>query len=234
MRKSNLILLINPDLPANSPWGPSKLLPPQGLMYIAAALEKGGYNVKIFDNYLFKKPVEHIKLLAEKLSPEMIGINCNSVTYRNCVKIARAVKEAVPESKVVVGGPHPTYLPETLLRHEEVDFAVIGEGETAMVELARRLVDGDGLDLENIPGIAYKRGNEIAENPQLFIENLDSIPLPSRHLVLLHKYDRKMSFLDVAPVDTMNVVRGCPFNCSFCETKKIWGSNPRFLVHVEF
>ena len=98
-----------------------------------------------------------------------------------------------------------------------------------MVELARRLVDGDGLDLENILGIAYKRGNEIAENPQLFIENLDSIPLPSRHLVPLHKYDRRMSFLDVAPVDTMNVVRGCPFNCSFCETKKIWGSNPRFF-----
>ena len=229
MRKSNLILLINPNLPANSPWGPSKLLPPLGLMYIAAALEKGGYDVKIFDNYLFKKPVEHIKLLAEKLSPEIIGISCNSVTYRNCVKIARAVKEAVPESKVVVGGPHPTYLPETLLRHEEVDFAVIGEGETAMVELAKSLVDGDGLDLENIPGIAYKRGNEIVKNLQLFIENLDSIPLPSRHLVPLHKYDRKMDFLDVAPVDTMNVVRGCPFNCSFCETKKIWGSNPRFF-----
>jgi len=109
-----LILLINPDLPANSPWGPSKRLPPLGLMYVAAALEKGGFNVKIFDNYVFKKPVEYIRLLAEKLSPEIVGISCNSLTYKNCVEIAKAVKKANPESKVVVGGPHPTYMPETL------------------------------------------------------------------------------------------------------------------------
>jgi len=115
------------------------------------------------------------------------------------------------------------------LKHEEVDFAVIGEGEMAMVNLAKSLVYGGGLDLENIPGIAYKRGKSIAVNPQLFIEDLDNVPPPSRHLVPLHKYDRKMNFLDVAPVDTMNVVRGCPFNCKFCETKRIWGSKPRFF-----
>ena len=40
-------------------------------------------------------------------------------------------------------------------------------------------------------------------------------------------YSRKMEYLNVEPVDTMNVIRGCPYNCAFCETKKIWGSKCR-------
>jgi radical SAM superfamily enzyme YgiQ (UPF0313 family) len=222
-----MILLINPHLPAESPWGLSKMLPPLGLTYIAAALEKEGFEVKILDNYLFKKPISHLKFLVKKFNPEMTGISCNSVTYKNCIEIARAVKEAVPKSKVVVGGPHPTYMPESMLRYKEVDFAVMGEGELAMVELAKRVIDGDNSNFTEVPGIAYRHNGKIVKNPPRFIEDLDSIPIPARHLIPLSKYDRRIEFLDVEPVDTMNVIRGCPFNCKFCETKKLWGSKPR-------
>jgi radical SAM superfamily enzyme YgiQ (UPF0313 family) len=36
-------------------------------------------------------------------------------------------------------------------------------------------------------------------------------------------YGREIEFLSVNPVDTMNVIRGCPFDCAFCETKRLWG-----------
>lgn len=221
-----MILLINPDLP-ESPWGPSRMLPPLGLTYIAAVLEKQGFEVKIFDNYLFKKPIDHIKLLVKKLNPKMIGIGCNSINYKSCIEIAKAVKEAAPESKVVVGGPHPTCMPESVLNCKEVDFAVIGEGELAIVELAKRIMDGKNPDYKDIPGIAYEYNGKIVNNSPRFIDNLDSIPIPARHLIPLSKYYRKIEFLDVEPVDIMNVIRGCPFNCNFCETKRIWGSDPR-------
>ena len=227
MSRGKSILLINPHLPVGSPWGLSKMLPPLGLMYIAAVLEKHGFDVKIFDNYLFNKPVNHIKLLVREFRPRIVGISCNSVTYRNCLEIAEAVKEVSPETWVIVGGPHPTYMPETLLRYDAVDVVVVGEGELAMAELAKRLTRGDNTDLAEVPGVAYKCGDKIVENPPKFIEDLDILPFPSRHLIPLHNYDRRMNFLDVEPVDTMNVVRGCPFNCRFCETKKIWGSKPR-------
>lgn len=222
-----MILLINPHLPAESPWGLSKMLPPLGLTYIAAALEKQGFEVKIFDNYLLGKPIDHIKVLVKKLNPEITGISCNSVTYKNCIQIARAVKEAVPESKVVVGGPHPTYMPESMLNCEEVDFAVMGEGELAIVELAKHFIDEENSNFAKIPSIAYRRNGKIVKNPPRFVDDLDWIPLPARHLIPLSKYDRRIEFLNVEPVDTMNVIRGCPFSCKFCETKTIWGSNPR-------
>ncbi len=222
-----MILLINPHLPAESPWGLSKMLPPLGLTYIAAALEKQGFEVKIFDNYLFRKPIDYVKFLVKKLNPEITGISCNSVTYKNSIEIARVVKEAVPESKVVVGGPHPTYMPESMLSCEEVDFAVMGEGELAIVELAKHIIGGEPSNLAKVPGIAYKRNGKIVKNPPRFVDDLDWIPIPARHLIPLPKYDRKIEFLNVEPVDTMNVIRGCPFNCKFCETKRIWGSNLR-------
>jgi radical SAM superfamily enzyme YgiQ (UPF0313 family) len=194
-----MILLINPHLPAESPWGLSKMLPPLGLTYIAAALEKEGFEVKILDNYLFKKSISHLKFLIEKFNPEITGISCNSVTYKNCIEIARAVKEAVPKSKVVVGGPHPTYMPESMLRYKEVDFAVMGEGELAMVELAKRVIDGDNSNFTEVPGIAYRHNGKIVKNPPRFIDDLDSIPIPARHLIPLSKYDRRIEFLDVEP-----------------------------------
>ena len=222
-----MILLINPHLPAESPWGLSKMLPPLGLTYIAAALEKQGFEVKIFDNYLFRKPIDYVKFLVKKLNPEITGISCNSVTYKNSIEIARVVKEAVPESKVVVGGPHPTYMPESMLSCEEVDFAVMGEGELAIVELAKHIIGGEPSNLAKVPGIAYRLNGKIVKNPPRFVDDLDWIPIPARHLIPLPRYDRKIEFLNVEPVDTMNVIRGCPFNCKFCETKRIWGSNPR-------
>ncbi|MCS7114296.1 MAG: B12-binding domain-containing radical SAM protein [Candidatus Bathyarchaeota archaeon] len=226
LRGNHVILLINPNLP-ESPWGPSRMLPPLGLTYVAAALEKHGFEVKIFDNYLFKKPLNHIELLVKKLNPEIIGISCNSINYKDCVEIARAAKGAAPESKVVVGGPHPTCMPESVLDFEEVDFVVMGEGERAMVELAKHIIDGKNQCYGDVPGIAYKRNGKIVKNPPRFIENLDVIPTPARHLIPLSKYYRRIEFLDVEPVDIMNVIRGCPFHCKFCETRKIWGSNPR-------
>jgi magnesium-protoporphyrin IX monomethyl ester (oxidative) cyclase len=59
--------------------------------------------------------------------------------------------------------------------------------------------------------------------------DLDEIPYPARHLFQLDKYERKMEFLDVEPVDIMSIIRGCPFNCAFCETKKMWGPTCRFF-----
>jgi hypothetical protein len=51
-----MILLINPGIPPDSPWGLSKLLPPLGLAYVAASLENAGFKVRVYDNYLHKKP----------------------------------------------------------------------------------------------------------------------------------------------------------------------------------
>ena len=75
--------------------------------------------------------------------------------------MAKAAKEAYPSCKVVVGGPHASYMPETLLQHSEIDFLVIGEGETAMVQLATSIQKSDPKTVSAaIPGVACKINGE--------------------------------------------------------------------------
>jgi radical SAM superfamily enzyme YgiQ (UPF0313 family) len=173
---------------------------------------------------LHKKPIDQVRRLVERLNPEIVGIGCNSVNYRQCIETAKAVKEASPSCKIMVGGPHPSYMPESMLQHPEIDYAVMGEGERVAVELATCIKKGASLNAASkIPGVAYKRGGKVWKTPPAFVEDLDAIPYPARHLLPMHLYDRTLEFLDVKPVDVMNVIRGCPYDCKFCETKKLWG-----------
>ncbi|TET24554.1 MAG: B12-binding domain-containing radical SAM protein [Candidatus Bathyarchaeum sp.] len=216
------------DPPKESPWGLGRRFPPLGLAYVAGALEQAGFQVELLDNYLLKKPIEDVKQEVKRLAPEMLGMTCGSVTYRRCIETAKAVKEVLPACKVVVGGWHPSYLPESMLQHPAIDYVVMGEGERAIVELAKSITKGeDDSAIAKISGLAYRRGEKITKNAPTFISDLDQVPFPARHLLPMHLYSREMEYLSVKPVDTMNVIRGCPYNCAFCETKKLWGSKCR-------
>jgi len=223
-----LILLINPAPPTKSPWYIGQKVPPLGLVYVAAALEKGGFQVSIFDNYLLEKPIDYVKLEIKRLSPEIVGIACSSVTYRRCIETAKAVKEVLPSCQVVVGGPHPSLMPDSMLKHPEIDYVVLGEGEHAIVKLVTNITKReDDSAIAKVPGIAYRHKGKIFKTAQKPIGDLDQIPYPARHLLPMHLYDRTIDYLKVRPVDTMNIIRGCPFDCAFCETKKLWGQTCR-------
>jgi anaerobic magnesium-protoporphyrin IX monomethyl ester cyclase len=184
----------------------------------------------MLDNYLQKRPIEEVKQFVKQLNPEMVGITCSSATYHKCVETAAAIKEVVPSCKIVVGGWHPSYMPDSMLQHPEIDYVIMGEGERAMVELATYIMQGEKtIVLGAIAGLAYRRGDKILKNNAKFIENLDEIPFPARHLLPMEQYERKMEFLNVEPVDIMSITRGCPFSCAFCETRKMWGPTCRFF-----
>jgi anaerobic magnesium-protoporphyrin IX monomethyl ester cyclase len=235
-----VILLMTTAPPIKSPWGIANRVPPLGLAYVAAALEKAGFQVEMLDNYLLKKPIDEVKQMVAKLNPEIVGIACGSVTYQRCIETAKAVKEADPSCRVVVGGPHPSYMPDSMLQHPEIDYVVLGEGERAMVELATHITKHDDDQTIAIPGVAYRQDGKMIKTASRFISDLDQIPYPARHLLPMHLYDRSVEYLGAKPVDTMNVIRGCPYNCAFCETKHIWGqkcrafSPPRVVEEINY
>jgi radical SAM superfamily enzyme YgiQ (UPF0313 family) len=76
----------------------------------------------------------------------------------------------------------------------------------------------------SIAGVACRRQGISIKNPPKFIENMDEIPFPARHLLPLELYDRTIEYLNVKPADVMSISRGCVYNCGFCETKKLWGN----------
>jgi len=100
----------------------------------------------------------------------------------------------------------------------------MGEGERAIVELATAITSGKETSAMSISGIACQRQGRNIVNPPKFIENMDEIPYPARHLLPLKQYDRTIEFLKAKPADVMSISRGCVFNCGFCETRKLWGN----------
>jgi len=226
--------------PEKGPWIHGRRFLPIGLAYVAAALEKSGFQVEMFDNYLLETPIDEVKHELKRRNPEIVGITCSSATYSRCVETAKAVKEALPSCKVVVGGWHPSYEPDSMLQHPEIDYVAMGEGERAMTELAACITKGeDTKAVAQIAGVAYRHEGKIVKNAQQFISNMDEIPFPAWHLLPLHLYDRRIEFLNVKPVDNMSIARGCPFNCAFCETRQLWGktcrtfSPPRVLEEIK-
>ena len=222
-----MILLLTTHPPEDSPWIFGRKLPPLGLIYVAGALEKADFQVELIDNYLLRKPLDYIKSEVKRLEPEIVGITCGSVTYQPCIETAKAIKEVLPSCKVVVGGWHPSYLPDSMLQHPEIDYVIMGEGERAIVELANCISKGDVSSISKIAGVAYRNNGIVVANAPVLIKDLDEIPFPARHLLPMDQYLRKMEFLDASPVDTINVIRGCPYNCAFCDTKGLWGSKCR-------
>ena len=222
--ENNTILLMTTAPPENGAWYLGKRLPPIGLMYVAAALEKAGFGVQMLDNYLMKKSSQEIKELITKINPQIVGITCGSATYPRCVETAKAIKQVKPDCKIVVGGWHASYMPDSLLANPEIDYVIMGEGEGAITELAVAITNGKEAQAAAISGVACKRNGENIKNPPKFIENMDEIPYPARHLLPLELYDRTIEFLNAKPADVMSISRGCVFNCGFCETRKLWGN----------
>jgi anaerobic magnesium-protoporphyrin IX monomethyl ester cyclase len=210
--------------PSNAPWYLGKRLPPLGLMYVAAALEKAGFEVQMLDNYLLKQSTQEVQQLALKLKPEIVGITCGSATYKKTVETAQAIKQVLPNCKIVVGGWHASYMPDSLLETSEIDYVVMGEGEAAITQLAGYIMKGDLVGAAGVAGVASRSKSGNIKNPPKFLSNMDEIPFPARHLLPLEKYDRTIEFLKAKPADVMSISRGCTFNCGFCETKKLWGN----------
>ncbi len=223
------------------------IAPPLGLAYIAAVMESEGHKVEILDGIAFnwknsistEKNGESLKYygptdeglmeVIRKSAPELVGISCLASMYaQEAHHVAHIVKLADKDIKVVFGGVHPSALPRETLKDPNVDYVVIGEGEKAATDLANRLEEGQ--DVSSIDGFAFKSNNGVIVNPKTkFIEDLDTIPFPARHLLPMEEYFKASKSVASHGGPTglratsMVTSRGCPGRCVFCSTHSIWG-----------
>ncbi|KWT82524.1 B12-binding domain-containing radical SAM protein [Candidatus Magnetominusculus xianensis] len=218
---------------------------PLGLGYLAASLEKNGIETLIlnadysptiksvvsekqmidkYEDYINAiKTHDHpsfkeIRAIIEDYNPTIVGVTVRTPKYMSALIVASVVKSVNKNISVVFGGVHPTLLPEIVIKNENVDFVVRGEGEITIVELVKGLVN----DIENVKSITYKRNDTIIHNPDReLIHDMDSIPFPARHL-MIKKTD------DPNYYNIIFATRGCPHNCTFCASKNIWTRQVRF------
>ena len=153
---------------------------------------------------------EYLGTKIREKEPFVVGISSLFTAYCNeALKTAQTIKKFYPQCKIVLGGHHPTVFPEKALDCSAVDFVLRGEGETSMAQLCEALKNGS--DLEQIPGIAFKKNNALFISDPSWITDLNSLPIPALDLINHDFYQRKNkgSTLIVSS-------RGCPMQCSYC------------------
>ncbi|MBI5465411.1 radical SAM protein [Candidatus Gottesmanbacteria bacterium] len=231
------ILLIYPPVTI---YGPGKVSPhpPLGLAYLAAYLEKRSYQIAILDcladgKYQIKVRGKftrvglteaEIKKRLKEFNPRVVGISVMFTAFASdAYRLASLVKQVLPKAFVVFGGAHVSIDPKEIVKDKNVDVAVKGEGEVVFLNLIRAIEKKESL--AKISGITYRQGKKIIQNLAMgFIENLDELPFPARHLLPMELYQEEDEpFVMRHPLTSMITSRGCPGHCVYCSIHAIWG-----------
>jgi len=199
-------------------------LPPLGMAYVAATLLAEGHTVELIDGAFPKlgssaSRTDDIfgKILAGNY--DVVGLYLTVLGLHWGLYLARRVRNALPNTWIIAGGPQPTITTESFLaQNPEIDVVVRGEGERTMCELLRRRQQD--LAIDNVAGIAYQAagGVRLTETRQL-INDLDSLPWPARDLLpSLADYAHIRDPHTGRPCAATSMItsRGCPFHCTFC------------------
>lgn len=174
-----------------------------GIMYISALLKQSGFTTDVAIGS--KKDI--IRKTIEK-KPRVIGFYCTTGFHHNSIAIAAEIKKILGDNIVtILGGPHPTFMPETI-ESEGVDIICKGEGEYAVLELIEAL--NAGKDYTGIKNLVIKKDGKIHKNELRPLCDVNALPYPDREIYrdIENIYHNKRQEVMIG--------RGCPFDCAFC------------------
>ncbi len=185
-------------------------MPRLGAVLLSTILRERGYEVKAFIEDVAEPDWSFIE------NSDLVCISTITSTAIQSYKLAKRVKSL--DIPVIMGGVHPTFLPDEALQY--ADFVIRGEGEHSLVKLLEYMERGTPV-LTGIKGLSYRgRDGRNVHNPSReFIEDLDSLPEPDFSLV--HNWNPSNPY----PVSTS---RGCAYDCKFCSVIRMFGKSYRF------
>jgi anaerobic magnesium-protoporphyrin IX monomethyl ester cyclase len=204
-----------------------KLFPPLGIAYLAAQLKELGIPVAVEDCTFgdFDAVVNRI----EKSRPAIVGISVMVTMSRNAFALVGALRERLPATLFVAGGPLPTVNPAMFA--DRFDLVFRGEGDVVFPQFCREylaagLSPGDLASpaLVSRPGMYFHRDGRIVSIPPVHnpASVLDPLPLPDRSIFDHGQYQAVMEQTTGLRQTSLMVTRGCPFSCDFC-SKPVWG-----------
>ena len=191
-------------------------LPPTDLMYLAAVAEQEGFEAKIVD---YSQGGDLEKDLKE-FKPDYLVANVATPTFKNDISIMTIAKEICPDIVTIAkGAAFLTVAFEVMYFQKDLDIIICGEPEETLKEIVR------GNPFESIKGIYYRDDVRVKfTGARPFIEDLDNLPFPARHLVDNNLYRRPDNNKVQAVI---KVSRGCPFHCFFCLATPVSGAKVR-------
>jgi len=196
---------------------------PLGILSLAAVLEQERIELEVVDlNRLYYECLRseeyregrvdfctYAGRFFEAKSFDVWGFSTICSSYPLTIRVAREVKRRHPDASIVLGGPQASVVDaQTMQAFPFIDFIVRGEAERTLPMLLDSLSAGGALT--EIPGITFRRGNEIVRSPSPeIIPDLDCLPFPAFHL---YPHIRACQYIP------LELGRGCPFGCTFCST----------------
>src|SRR5215468_5098749 len=195
-------------------------LEPLGLELAAAAARQAGHEVRLID-LQSETPEDYFRLL-ERWRPEAIGFSLNYLAnVPEVLDLVRGTRERLPDCFILAGGHSASFTAEELLRHADgtLDCVLRGEGEASIV----RLLEAAGHDsgaLQRVPGAVTLDGEG---PPPVFVKHLDDL-LPARDLL---RHRRRYYIGQLDPCASIEVSRGCPWDCTFCSAWTFYGRSYR-------
>lgn len=187
---------------------------PLGLAYLGAILEKHGCKIKALDASALNCFMDEKDIVreVETFPPDFVGITLLINQIEKGYLLAREISRlGIP---VIAGGPHANLRPHEILNNH-FDIVVRGEGELTVLDLIDYFEGKRAI--KDVLGISYRNSRgEIKDNPDRpYIENLDEIPYPARHLFPVSNYVNPGKEENEA-YWTILTSRGCPRKCIYC------------------
>lgn len=198
--------------------------PPLGLCYVASSLKKSHPHVEIeakdlatYKDYDYYERGHWLKEIPD--DADIYGLTAMSCQLKWLVRASRYILEVNPGATVVIGGPHASTETLQCMQDARPSLAVVGDGEHVLPALV------DGVPPADIAGVAYWDGDSVVVPPARHsAPDLDAIPFPDRDIFDLNRYERRLEGEKAVHIVTL---RGCPFNCFFCDRVSV-GRNVRY------
>ncbi len=203
---------------------------PLGLVSIATFLCDNGISISILDSYAENLGVLATidRIFSDGKLPKIIGLNASSPNINIVHILAAYIKRINSEVVIVCGGPHASLAVEHTLSTNDIDYAVIGEGEIPLLEIANAIFNGNREYIKSVKGACYQHKGRIYNIHSAIFTDLSILPLPNYSLLPLARYYSIKKRLYI------NATRGCAFNCIYCSVPKFCGRKVRELSAGRF
>jgi anaerobic magnesium-protoporphyrin IX monomethyl ester cyclase len=205
--KYKKVLLCMPPLPGH--YG-AQAAPPIGIGYLSEFLTENNIDHEILDMSIGYTS-EDLKNKIKTFKPDLVGFTIFGLRHDIPYSLIESIKSK--DFDIIVGGPHASTTGKKILEETKADYALKYEGEQLLLDLC------NGKNLEDIPGLIYRKNNEIIENQHKSFLDIKQLPFPKYKKFELDKYLRKRMRILTS--------RGCPYDCIFCSIKKTIGRQIR-------
>jgi anaerobic magnesium-protoporphyrin IX monomethyl ester cyclase len=210
-----------------------EIIPPISLGYLATQI-RDNHDVKIIDALKDNLDAASIANIVAEESVNVVGFQAWSKDIHEIKKICVTIKAVSPGTITIVGGIHPSMVPEGTIKFfgDCLDYAYQGEGEVGFKQFIDCIARGDHAkaEFQKVNGLVWRDDKEIRVNPNCLIKELDTFGFPAWDLMPPDGYPKSPhgAFFHNFPVAPVIITRGCPFPCKFCAAPTASGTKLRY------